>query len=136
MRAFVQAAKFEWVRHEQKHIDISVAPLSQVLESLSLPREDGTRSSMSIAEMEDIVKPIIQAKNKRRFQSRKDYWDAEDVFTGNVHCESLIMSYTDLKNNRNNVSLPAEEMENRQNIFACLPESSRIIFPILWNTFQ
>lgn len=46
------------------------------------------------------------------------------------------MSYTDLKNNRNNVSLPAEEMENRQNIFACLPESSRIIFPILWNTFQ
>ncbi|KAH6629346.1 hypothetical protein C7974DRAFT_424404 [Boeremia exigua] len=109
VRAFVNTAKFKWVRHQQEHTDTKLTPLSAVLKSLKQTNHNGTKTSFDPNDIEDTIKPVIENHNPACFNTCKDYWDAEDIFSGKSHSEALMMSYADLKKNRDHVAIPSEE---------------------------
>ncbi|KAF3031385.1 hypothetical protein E8E12_000908 [Didymella heteroderae] len=95
---FVKTAKFEWIRHQQTNVDTACMPLSQVLKTAKKQDDHGKEVTLTPEEIKDVVKPVIEAHNRWRFQDPKlDAWEDDGLFKGNVHCESLEMSYCDLQ---------------------------------------
>lgn len=94
IEAFVNSAKFEWIRHQEPDGDISCTPLTGIL-TTAKKRADYRKLSLTSEETE-IVRSSIVASNSTRFNRNLDAWNDVNLFRGSMNPEALLLSYRDL----------------------------------------